>query len=64
MRWIGHTARLGDMKNPYTTLVRKLEGEKQMGRPGLRCHNNIKMDVRVCIVLKDVDPRLCIMTRK
>jgi hypothetical protein len=52
------------MKNPYTTLVRKLEGEKQMGRPGLRCHNNIKMDVRVCIVLKDVDPRLCIMTRK
>jgi hypothetical protein len=35
MRWSGHVARLGEMRNAYKILVRKAEGERPLGRP--RC---------------------------
>jgi hypothetical protein len=33
MRWAGHIARIGDVRNAYNILVRKLEGKRPFGRP-------------------------------
>jgi transcription termination factor 2 len=48
MRWAGHVARTGKMKNAYTILVGKREGMRPLGRPRHgRWEDNIKMDLRV-----------------
>jgi hypothetical protein len=46
MRWVGHTAHTGEMKNAYNTLVGKSEGKRPLGRPRFRWENNIRMDLR------------------
>jgi hypothetical protein len=43
MRWIGHVAHMGEMKNAYSISVRKLEGKRPLGRHTHRWENNIKM---------------------
>jgi hypothetical protein len=34
MRWAGHVARMGLMRNAYKTLFRNSEGKKSVGRLG------------------------------
>jgi hypothetical protein len=45
MRAAGHVARMGDMRNAYKILVRKLEGRRPLRRPGRRWEGNIKIYV-------------------
>jgi hypothetical protein len=45
MRWAGHVARTGEMRNAYRILVGKPEGKRPLGRPRRRWVDNIKMDL-------------------
>jgi predicted small integral membrane protein len=45
MRWAGHVARMGEMRNAYMLLVGKPEGKRPIGRPRRRSVDNIKMDL-------------------
>jgi hypothetical protein len=45
MRWAGHVARMGEEMGLHRVLVGKPEGKRPLGRPRLRCEDNIKMDV-------------------
>jgi hypothetical protein len=45
MRWAGHVARRGEMRNVYRLLVRKSEGKRPLGRPRRRWMDNIMMDL-------------------
>jgi hypothetical protein len=36
MRWAGHIAHMGEMRNVYKILLEKLEGKKPSGRPRCR----------------------------
>jgi hypothetical protein len=36
MRWVGHVAHMGDMRNVYEVLVRKPEGMEPLRRPRCR----------------------------
>jgi hypothetical protein len=40
MRWAGHVAREGEMRNTYNILVGKPEGRRPLGRPRCRCDDN------------------------
>jgi hypothetical protein len=44
MRWAGLVACIGEGRGLYRVLVGKPEGKRPLGRPRLRCENNIKMD--------------------
>jgi hypothetical protein len=46
MRWAGHVARMGEMRNVYRILVGKPEGKRPLGTPRRRWVDNIKMDLR------------------
>jgi hypothetical protein len=46
MRWAGHVARMGEMRNAYRILVGKPEGKTPPGRPRRRWVDNIKIDLR------------------
>jgi hypothetical protein len=46
MRWAGHVAGMGDMRNAYNIFVVKSERNTPFGRPRRRWDNNIKMDLR------------------
>jgi hypothetical protein len=46
MRWAGHKARMGQMRNMYKILVGKPEGKRLLGRPRCRWEFNIRMDLR------------------
>jgi hypothetical protein len=46
MRWAGHVAHMGEGRNGYRVLVGKPEGKKPLGRPRLRCEDEIRMDLR------------------
>jgi hypothetical protein len=46
MRWAGHIARLGEMRNVYKILVGKPEEKRPLGRHRRRWENNIRMDLR------------------
>jgi hypothetical protein len=45
MRWAGHVARMGKMRNAYRLLVGKPEGKRPLGRPSRRWVDNIRMDL-------------------
>jgi hypothetical protein len=45
MRWVGHVAHMGEMRNAYNILVGKLEGKRPVGRPRHRWEN-IRVDLR------------------
>jgi len=36
MRWVGHVAQMGQMRNAYNILVGKPEGKRPLGRPRCR----------------------------
>jgi hypothetical protein len=46
MRWAGHVARMGEVRNAYNILVGKPEGRRPLGRPRCRREDNIRMDLR------------------
>jgi hypothetical protein len=47
MRWAGHVARVGKMRNVCSILVGKPEGKKgSFGRPRRRREDNIRLDLR------------------
>jgi len=46
MRWTGHVAYMGEMRNAYNILVGKPEGKRPLRRTGHRWENNIRMDIR------------------
>jgi hypothetical protein len=54
MRWAGHVARMGEVRDAYNILVGMPEGRRPLGRPRRRWENNIKMDLRE-IEFGDVD---------
>jgi hypothetical protein len=55
MRWVGHVAQIGDIRNSYKVLVGNLEGKSPLEIPRRRWKDNIKMDLRkigfVCVDL-------------
>jgi hypothetical protein len=54
MRWAGHVARMGEVRNAYNILVGKPEARKPLGRPRRGWEDNIKMNLRE-IGFGDVD---------
>jgi hypothetical protein len=46
IRWAGNVARMGEMRNMYSSLARKPEGERPLGRPRCRWEDNIRKDLR------------------
>jgi hypothetical protein len=54
MRWVGHVARMGEVRGPYNILVGRPEGRRPLRRPRRRREDNIKMDLRE-IGFGDVD---------
>jgi hypothetical protein len=46
MRWAGHVACTGAMRNSYKTLVRKAGGKRQLRRPSHRWKDNMKINLR------------------
>jgi hypothetical protein len=54
MRWLGHVACVGKMRNAHTVLIGNLEGRSPLGNLKSRCEDNIRMDLRE-IVFGSVD---------
>ena len=46
IRWVGHVARVGEIRGVYRVLVRKTEGKRTLGRSRRRWDFNIKMDLQ------------------
>jgi len=46
MRWEGHVARMGDMRNSYEISVAKPEGKSSLEGPRRRWEDNIRLDLR------------------
>jgi hypothetical protein len=46
MRWVGHVARMGEMRNANRILVGRPEGRRPHERPRLTWEDNIRMDLR------------------
>jgi hypothetical protein len=46
MRWAGHVARMGEMRNSYKVLAEKSEGKRPLGITRRRLEDNIKMNIR------------------
>jgi hypothetical protein len=46
MRWVGHVARMGEVRDAYNILVGRPEGRRPLGRPRRRWEDDIKMDLR------------------
>ena len=46
MRWAGHVARMGEVREVYRVLVGKPEGRRPLGRPRRRWVDNIRMDLQ------------------
>jgi hypothetical protein len=54
MKWVGHVARMGEVRGAYNILVGRPEGRRPLGRPRRRWEDNIKMNLRE-IGFGDVD---------
>jgi hypothetical protein len=46
MKWVGHVARIVDMRNSYKISFGKPEGKRPLGRHRCRWEDNIEMDLR------------------
>jgi hypothetical protein len=53
-RLAGQVARMGEMRNGYSSFVRKSEGKRPLGRPRRRWEDNIRVDLKE-IGCEDVD---------
>jgi hypothetical protein len=45
MRWTGHVARMGAIRNAYNILFGKTEGKRPLGRPRCGWEDNTEMNV-------------------
>jgi hypothetical protein len=45
MRWSGHVACMGGMRNAYNILVRKPQGKGPVRRPRCRWKDNVRLDL-------------------
>ena len=54
LRWAGYVARMEQSRNAYRVLVGEPEGKRSLGRPRRRWEDNIKMDSRVVIVIREI----------
>jgi hypothetical protein len=45
MRWSGHVAHIGEMRNAYKFIIRRPEGRRPLGRLRYRWEDNIRMDL-------------------
>jgi hypothetical protein len=54
MRWEGHVARMGEVRDAYDIFVGRPDGRRPLGRPRRRWEDNIKTDLRE-IGFGDVD---------
>jgi hypothetical protein len=45
MRWVGHVARMEEMRNTYRFLAGKPEEERPLGKSRRRREDNIRMDL-------------------
>jgi hypothetical protein len=45
MRWVGHVACMGEVRNAYKTFIAKPGGKRPLERSKRRWDDNIKMDV-------------------
>jgi hypothetical protein len=62
MRYSGHVARVGEMRNVYTILVGKPEGRTPFERHRRRWENNIKVGYEVLTAVKMSIVVLCVVT--
>jgi hypothetical protein len=46
MRRAGHVAHMGESKGVYRGLVGKRDGKRPLGRPRIRCEDDIKIDLQ------------------
>jgi hypothetical protein len=46
MRWSGNVARMGERRDVYRILVRKIEENRPFGKPRSRREDNIKIDLQ------------------
>jgi hypothetical protein len=46
MRWAGHAAFIGEMKDTHKISVRKPKGRTPLGRPKQRWEDNFRIDLR------------------
>jgi len=46
VRWAGHIAHMGDIRNSYKIFVGKPEGRRPLGRPRCMWEDNTEMDLR------------------
>jgi hypothetical protein len=46
MRWAGHVAHMGEMRNVHKILVRKPERKRSFRSSSHRWENNIRIDIR------------------
>jgi hypothetical protein len=46
VRWMGHVARVREMRNACIILVRKPEGKRQLERSGYRLEDNNKINIK------------------
>jgi hypothetical protein len=46
MRWAGHVARMGEVRDVHRVLVGKLEGKRPLGRPRHRWEDTIRRDLQ------------------
>jgi hypothetical protein len=47
VRWTMIVARVGDIRNAFRILVKKLKGKRPLGRTRRRCVENIKIYLRM-----------------
>jgi hypothetical protein len=46
MKWVGHVACMGGMRNAFRIMVAKPDGKSQLGRSRRRWEDNIKINLR------------------
>jgi hypothetical protein len=55
MRWVGHVARMGEMRNEYNILVGRPDGKRILGKPRRKWEDNIRIDVDWIHLAQDRD---------
>jgi hypothetical protein len=46
MRWAGHVAHMGEMRNAFKVLLRKPKGKRAVGKHNRRWDDNIKINLK------------------
>jgi len=49
MRWMGHVACMGEMRNAYKILFRNSKGKRSLRRPSYKWEDNTRINVREAV---------------